>query len=266
MAVVLSPTSQTDYAGSTATFSVSAIGPGTFSYQWQEEWQQHCGRTGGTLALAGISDANAGIYSAIVSNAFGSVTTSNAALTVNDNLFIASQPQSQTVSLGGSAAFNATAYGAPPFVFQWYFNGSPVGSAGVGSSVAPLVLTNIAANQAGNYWVEVVNADGSQSSQQALLTVVVLTHIDAGIVGRLSAFDPRVEMPDNSVVQYSTNLPRDGLGKVALAVQPGQQSVPCSWTLPGPASPTVFTGLSCTEHLNGGAASRRLNAGEWPGK
>ncbi len=67
-------------------------------------------------------------------------------------------------------------------------------------------MTNIAANQAGNYWVEVVNADGSQSSQQALLTVVVPPTLTL----ELSAGYPLLTlsgMPgSNFVVQYSTNL------------------------------------------------------------
>jgi len=50
-------------------------------------------QTNNTLTIANVSDADAAIYNAVVSDACGSVTTSNAVLTVKDSLFIASQPQ-----------------------------------------------------------------------------------------------------------------------------------------------------------------------------
>jgi hypothetical protein len=126
-----------------------------------------------TLTIASVSDADAASYSAVVSDATGSVTTSNAVLTVNDFLFIASQPQSQTVGLGSNVTFNVTVYGAPPFVFQWYFKGTPLGSPATGTNFSSCILTNVGANQAGNYRVEVVNSYGSLMSSNAVITVTV---------------------------------------------------------------------------------------------
>jgi hypothetical protein len=108
-----------------------------------------------------------------VSDATGSVTTSKAVLTVNDFLFIASQPQSQTVGLGSNATFNVTVYGAPPLVFQWYFDGTPLSSLATGTNSSSYSLTNVGTNQAGNYSVEVVNGYGSLTSSNAVLTVKV---------------------------------------------------------------------------------------------
>ena len=123
---------------------------------------------------AGASDADAASYSAVVSDACGSVTTSNAVLTVNDLPFIASQPQSQTVLAGSNVTFNVTAYGAPPFVFQWYFKGIPLGLPTAGTNLSSCTLTNVGGGQAGNYSVEVVNGYGSVTSSNATLTVVNL--------------------------------------------------------------------------------------------
>ena len=134
LTVVLSPKSRTNYASSTATFTATAFSPESLNYQWQKngtnlvDGGNLSGATNSTLTIASVSDADAANYSAVVSDASGSVTTSNAVLTVNDLLFIASQPQSQTVGLGSNVTFNVTVYGAPPFVFQWYFNGTPLGS------------------------------------------------------------------------------------------------------------------------------------------
>ena len=90
LTVVLSPKSQTNYASSTATFTATAFSPELLNYQWQKngtnlvDGGNLSGATNSTLTIASVSDADAASYSAVVSDAFGSVTTSNAVLTVND--------------------------------------------------------------------------------------------------------------------------------------------------------------------------------------
>jgi len=179
LTVVLSPQSQTNIAGATVTFTAAAFGPEPLNYQWQKngtnlvEGGRLSGSTNSTLTIATVSDADAAVYSAIVSDAYASVTTSNAALTVKDLPFIASQPQSQTVGVGSNVTFNVTAYGAPPLVFQWYFNGTPVGSPSTGTNSASYTLTNVGTNLAGDYSVLLVNDYGSVTSSNAVLTVKV---------------------------------------------------------------------------------------------
>ena len=180
LTVVLSPKSQANYASSTATFTATAFSPESLNYQWQKngtnlvEGGRLSGTTNGTLTIASVSDSDAASYRAVVSDTTGSVTTSNATLAVNDSLFVASQPQSQTVLAGDTVTFNATVYGAPPFAFQWYFNGTPLGLPADGTTVSSCILTNVGVNQAGNYWVEVVNGYGSLMSSTATLTVVTV--------------------------------------------------------------------------------------------
>jgi hypothetical protein len=179
LTVVLSPQSQTNYASSMAAFTAIAFSPECLNYQWQRngtnlvEGDGISGTTNSTLTIASVSDADAADYSAVVSDARGSVTTSNALLTVNDFLSIASQPQSQTVGLGSNVTFSVTAYGAPPFVFQWYSNMTPVGSPSTGTNSSSYTLSNVGTNQAGSYSVEVFNGYGRLLSSNAVLTVKV---------------------------------------------------------------------------------------------
>ena len=85
--------------------------------------------------IASVSDADAASYGAVVSDAYASVTSSNALLTVNDLPVHHSQPQERNCRRPGSnVTFNVTAYGAPPLVFQWYFKGTPVGSPATGTN------------------------------------------------------------------------------------------------------------------------------------
>jgi hypothetical protein len=110
----------------------------------------------------------------IVGNNFGSITSSVATLTVNDSLDYTAEPWSQTVSAGTNVTFNAAAYGAQPMFFQWYYNNAPIGSPTSDTNVSFYVLTNVQANQSGNYSVLAINEEGSLMSTNALLTVIVL--------------------------------------------------------------------------------------------
>ena len=180
LTVVLSPKSQTNYAGTTATFTATAFSPESLNYQWQKngtsliEGGRLSGTTNSTLTITSVSDADAASYSAVVSDAYASVTTSNAVLTVNDLPFIASQPQSQTVLAGSNVTFNVTVYGAPPFVFQWYFDGTAIGAPATGTTFSSCSLTDVGTNQAGSYVVQVVNGYGTVTSSNAVLAVVTL--------------------------------------------------------------------------------------------
>ena len=80
---------------------------------------------------------------------------------------IATQPQSQTVTVGGSANFNVTASGTAPLNYQWRFNGTAMS----GATSTALSLANVQTSQGGNYSVVVTNAVGSLTSAVAVLTV-----------------------------------------------------------------------------------------------
>jgi uncharacterized repeat protein (TIGR03803 family) len=184
-AITVQPQSQTNYAGTTMTFLVgatslvSATSPSPISFQWQKNSTNLVnggnisGANTNALTITSIQDSDAASYSVIVSNSCGTVTSSNATLTVNDLPFIATQPLSQTIGVGSNVTFTATAYGAPPLVFQWYYSNSPVGSPTAGTNVSSYTLANAQTNQSGNYSVQVTNGHGSVTSSNAVLTVQV---------------------------------------------------------------------------------------------
>jgi hypothetical protein len=76
------PTNQMVSLGGTATFTVVAGGKAPLSYQWRLGGTNLAGATRSALALENVQPANAGSYSVRVTNAFGSVFSSNATLTV----------------------------------------------------------------------------------------------------------------------------------------------------------------------------------------
>jgi hypothetical protein len=183
--ITVQPESQTDGDGATVTFLVSATSLTPMGYQWQKngtnlvDGGSVSGATTNKLIITGISDSDAGTYSVILTNSDGNVTSSSAVLVVHDVPFIVTQPLSQTVDLGSSVTFTIKVYGVPPFVFQWYFNGTPFGLPATGINFSSCTLTNVGTNQAGNYSVLVVNDYGSVTSSNAALTVVSLPPIIA---------------------------------------------------------------------------------------
>lgn len=76
------PSNQVAVVGTTAQFSVAAIGTKPFFYQWTFNQANITNATNATLILNDVQLTNAGMYAVMVSNIIGSTTSSNANLTV----------------------------------------------------------------------------------------------------------------------------------------------------------------------------------------
>ena len=81
--IVSQPTNQTVNVGGTAIFSVTASGTPPLIYQWNFNGTNIAGMTNPSLTLTNVQFSQAGNYSVLVTNAFGSALSSNAVLTVN---------------------------------------------------------------------------------------------------------------------------------------------------------------------------------------
>jgi hypothetical protein len=84
--ITMQPTNQAVFAGSNATFSVTASGTSPLSYQWSLNTTNIVGATNATLTLTNVQFSQAGSYAVTITNTVGSVQSSNATLTVNDKL------------------------------------------------------------------------------------------------------------------------------------------------------------------------------------
>lgn len=100
-----------------AAFTVTAGGVPAPTYQWylNNPGNPLAGATNATLALASTTPANTGLYFVIVHNAAGSVTSSNAALTVNSTM--------SAVALAPAPAATGICYDTPLYLT---FNQPPV--------------------------------------------------------------------------------------------------------------------------------------------
>ena len=197
--IIAQPTNQSVAAGGTATFGVSANGATPLSYQWFFNGTNLlAGATNALLTLANIQLTNGGDYAVTVTNIFGSVTSSNALLSVLTPPVITAQPSNQTVSVGGAASFGVSATGSVPLSYQWYFNQTNLLA---GATNALLTLANTQLTNAGSYAVTVTNLLGSVVSSNALLIVNPLTNIPV-----IVSFSPGAAAVSNNVTITGTNF------------------------------------------------------------
>jgi len=170
-AITVQPANIAAIVGSNATFSVTATGTATLKYQWWfNATNLLAGATSASLTLTNVQTTNAGNYSVVVTNSYGSVTSSAAALTVIVPVTITVQPTNLTVFQGSNATFSVTATGTAPLSYQWWFNSTNLLAWATGAS---MTLTNVQLTNAGNYSVVVTNAGSSATSSNALLTVLI---------------------------------------------------------------------------------------------
>jgi sugar lactone lactonase YvrE len=126
-AISAQPVSQVAALGASPGFSVTVAGSGPFGFGWYFNGTNLLSSgTNNTLTLAGVTTNNAGPYTVVITNSFGSVTSQVAVLTLALPPTVALQPTSQAIPAGGTVSFSVTAGGssAGPFTCQWQFNGA----------------------------------------------------------------------------------------------------------------------------------------------
>jgi parallel beta-helix repeat protein len=165
------PVSASVTLGQAATFSVTATGTGTLSYQWQQNSVNIAGATGSSyISPATIPADNGSTFEVVVSDTAGSTTSNPAALTLTDTAppALTAQPQSQSVTLGQAATFSVTATGTGTLSYQWQQNSVNIAGATASNYTTPATS---ASDTGSTFDVIVSDATGSTTSNSATLTV-----------------------------------------------------------------------------------------------
>src|SRR5208282_3137316 len=175
------PQPQTAFAGDTLRFSVATFGSLPVSYQWLRDGTNLmdganlAGANARVLTLTNVDVPDVALYSVVLSNAYGSVTSAVARLEVIVSPpYILSGPDDQTALTGSAVSFGIEAGGDGPLSFQWQQNGTNLvdGASVSGSTTPTLRLASVTAANAGTYSVIVSNALDSVSSPGATLSVL----------------------------------------------------------------------------------------------
>jgi len=162
------PQNQTVDIGQTATFTASATGSPSPTYQWRKNGATISGAVGSTYTVSNVQLTHAGTYDVVASNLGGSVPSSAATLAVNGPPVITGQPASQTAVSGTTITLSVTASGAGPFTYQWRRDGTNL----AGATGATLVLNAAQPGDSGYYSVVVTNPNGATPSTAATINVL----------------------------------------------------------------------------------------------
>lgn len=140
--IIIPPASQTIGLGSNAAFGVTVTGTEPMAYQWQLNGTNLADQTGQFLSLTNVQWSDAGNYAVIITNNYGSVTSSVVTLTVVWPPAITNQPASLTVLEGSNVVLNVGVSGTGPFSYQWQLNST---------NLPDGIITTIVGNGASGY-------------------------------------------------------------------------------------------------------------------
>jgi hypothetical protein len=139
------------------------------SYQWRKNGANITGATSASYTTpATTASDNGSLFSVVVSNSAGSVTSNNATLTVKTPPTITTQPANTTVKAGKTAKFTVTAAGTTPLSYQWRKNGVNIAGA---TKASYTTQKTTSADNGALFSVIVTNSIGSVTSNNATLTV-----------------------------------------------------------------------------------------------
>jgi hypothetical protein len=163
------PTANTSVTvGGSVYLTVTAMGLSQLSYQWTMFGTNLPGATNYFLSMSGIQPAQQGDYNAVVSNPFGSVTSTVAHVTVLIPPGIVSQSSSTNVLAGQSFSLSVTPSGTAPFTYRWMFENANI-NGGTGQT---LTINNAQAGNEGIYRVAINNAAGAITSAPVFVRVL----------------------------------------------------------------------------------------------
>ena len=176
------PISQTNTAGTSASFTVGSTSGAPVTYIWfmnatnqLTDGGSISGAATATLTISSVSNVNSGAYTVVIANPVGSVTSAPpATLTVTGQLDpdIVGTPVGFVQNGGSTVELSVIATGTSPFTYQWNYNGLPI----PGANSALVVLTGVT-NSGSIYSVVVSNSIGSVTG-----TVDVLQFMASGAI------------------------------------------------------------------------------------
>ena len=256
--ITAQPSGTTVYAGHSASFSVAAIGSPDPAFQWKRDGQNIDGATSSsyTTPPTTLADNNS-VYSVVVSNSKGSVSSDQALLTVNPAVAVSLTPTTAQVLLGGQLIVTASVTGSSNTAVSWSLTGN--GSLS-GSTATSTIYT--AAETSGTATLTATSlADGSTSASAIITSVPVLVSISPQpaivLTGGQLTFTASVAGSTNTAVTWSLN----GGGSLSTATG----STTTTYTAPAAAGTATLTATSLADGSCSGSAAISIKTRDFNG-
>jgi hypothetical protein len=170
--ITAQPQGTSVYAGQPFSLSVAASGSSPLRCQWNFEGLNIAGATNFSLSVANAQAANEGLYTSVIANGAGAVTSFVALVRVLPAApSIVAGPAPLKAPAASNVIFAVTARGSQPLSYQWWFNGTVL----AGATASQYSISDVQSWHAGNYQVVVTNSLGAVTSAVASLTVTPVT-------------------------------------------------------------------------------------------
>lgn len=236
------PLSQTVLTGGSARFEVAAGGTPPYSYQWQRNGIPLPNATASSLQLDGVSASQAGLYSVVISNDAGAVTSSAATLTVTPALTVTtllndtfSGTDISTQSLPASAAWLASSTSAPAVALQsgalfvpagkhalaYFTNVNSVRSLALGEELAATFTMNfsVVGQANGGFRVGLYNSNGATRASNGTNNVfAAYSGVMAATSARFPTLDSSSTLAAYDALSLRFRIPNYPVGSVSTAL------------------------------------------------
>ncbi|MDA1274719.1 MAG: immunoglobulin domain-containing protein [Verrucomicrobia bacterium] len=231
LAISVQPVDRLSGVGETVSFAVVASGSDPITYQWQLNGVNVAAATAASYEIQNVQTTHGGVYSVVITNPVGFVTSATATLTINEAPTVTVRPVDVAAVLGDQATFSVEAIGTGTLSYQWRLNGVNI----AGANQASLVLNAVGSENVGDYTVVVSNATGAVVSPSARLSVQVplsLVEVPESQqlgIGSTAIFNVRASGSGTLSYQWrlnSTNIPGATEPTLALTdVQPASSGI-----------------------------------------
>lgn len=205
---VTAPASQ-PYIGDTVSLVVDAGGTPSLSYQWRKNAIAISGANSSVLTLASVTAGDAGSYDVVITNQYGKVTSSAAALTIQTPTapVVSQGPIGRTLYQGGLLDLSVIASGGQ-LHYQWQKDGTAIS----GATSSAYVVTGVSGSDGGAYKVSVTNSIGAASAGPVTIKVIVpgTNTYEAAIVADAPEAWWRLDEPAGSTVMADAMGRHDG--------------------------------------------------------
>jgi hypothetical protein len=250
--VTTQPASVNVTVGQTATFSVAVTGTAPLSFQWQKNAMAISGATSSTYTTPPTTAAdNRALFTVMISNSAGSITSSAGTLNVSSTAAVAVQvnPNSATVSVSGTQQFAATVTGTSNTAVTWTLSGAGCSGSACGTiSGGGLYTAPAGVPTPSTLSVIVTSVADPTKSASASISVVAATAVllsmsptSASVpTAGTSSFTATVTGTTNTAVAWSLNGPGcsgSSCGTVASSALAAVYTAPL--VAPSPASVNV---------------------------
>ncbi|MBT3913344.1 MAG: hypothetical protein HOF22_09135 [Verrucomicrobia bacterium] len=230
--IVTQPASTQVRKGQPYELSVVVSGTKPLTYQWSKDGVVIIDAVASTLQITDADVANAGVYSVVVGNEVGDVTSSSATVEVLLPPIVGALDPLKEVDLGSTVTLTAPVSGFGTFNYQWLKNGVNIEEA----TAQTLVLNGVTLADSGSYSLNVGTEGGALPSSTMNLRVKA----DPILLG--DAFDDAVTSSGSTGSYRGSNVGATAqIGEPRHGGSAANVSVWTSWAAPANGIVTYST-------------------------